>query len=83
VLVDRAPHHESTPADPGSVVVGPTWPYWPDTADRLDGTDVVLRSLRGVRPGQDLFHLAAEESPLTGGHADPSLPCEHERRGLP
>src|SRR5665647_1827404 len=28
VLVDRAPHHESTPADPGSVVVGPTWPYW-------------------------------------------------------
>src|SRR5665648_1303841 len=34
-----------------------------DTADRLDGTDVVLRSLRGVRPGHCLLYTsdAADE----------------------
>lgn len=42
-------------------------------AEPSGGTDVVLRSLRGVRPGQDVFRLAMPDRPVTGIRADAAL----------
>lgn len=43
------------------------------TGGRPDGTDVVLRSLRGARPGQDVFHLSVGGSTFTAARATPEL----------
>ncbi len=42
-------------------------------SDLVGAVDVVLRSLRGVRPGQDLFHLGVSDFALTSGRADAAL----------